>query len=315
MSSSLPLRDIPDTAEAELSAASFEGSGPWLPDDADGRTLFDTPQAEDGSVTVVFPQDRFAKWRSQALLHIESKEDGRTYLAQVVRGPYAAPVGLPATTPALVITQVAGSLFTPPYHGWAAVNILGEVRDGQTVVPLFRPRPNSAARLLSAEQTRDALKCDGDLRLGKAVGFDDLPVGLRSDEKAHVPRHTLAVGTTGAGKSTFIAGWVEKLSKAGFCVLLIDVEGEYATMHRPADSDRIVPALKSRGLEPAGVPNTLLLWTYCTDGSRLAKCQRNPSRSPTYASHHRPRRKGIPSAGRRRCGMPGWNGTTPSSLT
>ena len=267
----IPTRPIPETAEAELAASSFEGAAPWSPDDADGRTLFDTTQAEDGSVTVVFPQAKFERWRSQALLHITSREDGRVYLAQVVRGPYAAPVGLPATTPALVITQVEGSLFTPPYHGWAAVDILGEVRDGQTTVPLFRPRPNSAVKLLSAEETRDALKCDGDLRLGTAVGFENLPVGLRSDEKAHIPRHTLAVGTTGAGKSTFIAGWIEKLAASGFCVILIDVEGEYATTHRPADSPRILPALAARGLTPAGIKDTYMLV---------------PTHSPASDPHH-----------------------------
>lgn len=259
MADTLPHRDIPDGVAAEFAAATFDGRGPWQPDAADGRTLFDTPQAEDGTVTVVFPQDRFARWRSQALLHIDSREDGRTYLAQVVAGPYAAPVGLPATNTALVITQVEGAVFTPPYHGWASVRVLGELRDGEAVVPLYRPRPNSPVKLLSPEETKAALKCDGDLRLGMAVGYDDLPVGLRSDEKAHVPRHTLAVGTTGAGKSTFLAGWVEKLAAAGFCVVLLDVEGEYATIHKPADSPRILPALAARGLTPAGVANTFLL--------------------------------------------------------
>ena len=255
----LPLRPVPESAERELASSEFDGPGPWTPDASDGRTLFDTPQAEDGTVTVVFPQGKFDRWRSQALVHIDSTEDKRCYLAQVVSGPYAAPVGLPAGTPALVITQVEGSLFTPPYHGWASLNILGEVRDGETIVPLQRPRPNSPVRLLTADETKAALNCDGDLRLGNAVGFDDLGVGLRSDEKAHIPRHTLAVGTTGAGKSTFIAGWVEKLAAAGFCVLLVDVEGEYASIHKPADSTRILPALKARGLTPAGVKDTFLL--------------------------------------------------------
>jgi DNA helicase HerA-like ATPase len=114
-------------------------------------------------------------------------------------------------------------------------------------------------RLLSPEETRAALDCDGDLRLGRAVGVPDLPVGLRSAEKHHVPRHTLTVGTTGAGKSTFLAGWVEKLAAAGYCVIVLDVEGEYATMEQPADSAKVLPALRARGLEPAGVPNTYLL--------------------------------------------------------
>src|SRR5262249_15415290 len=199
------------------------------------------------------------RWRSQALAHVHSAEDGRTYLAQVVRGPYAAPLGLSAAAPALVVTQVENALFTPPYHGWAALALLGEVRDGQRHLPLYRPRPNSRVTLLSPEETRAALDCDGDLRLGRAVGQPDLYVGLRSSEKHHIPRHTLAVGTTGAGKSTFLAGWVEKLAAAGFCVIVIDVEGEYATIERPADSERIVPALRARGLEPAGGPNPVLL--------------------------------------------------------
>lgn len=253
----LPISSpIPESVAAELHS---EPPTEWAPDTADGRTLFDTPQAEDGTITVVFPQEKFERWQSQALVYVDSTEDGRRYLAQVVSGPYAAPVGLPATTPALVITQVEGSLFTPPYHGWASLTILGEIRDDVTTVPLQRPRPNSPVRILSAEETRAALKCDGDLRLGQAVGFEDLSVGLRSDEKAHIPRHTLAVGTTGAGKSTFLAGWVEKLAAAGFCVLLLDVEGEYAAIHKPADSARIIPALTARGLTPAGIPDTYLL--------------------------------------------------------
>src|SRR5262249_20059666 len=84
--------------------------------------------------------------------------------------------------------------------------------------------------------------CDGDLRLGQAVGHPELHVGLRSAEKHHVPRHTLVVGTTGAGKSTFLAAWVEKLTRAGFCVVLLDVEGEYAAMNEPASSGRSRPA-------------------------------------------------------------------------
>jgi hypothetical protein len=255
----IPRRPIPETVASELQLGQVAMSPEWIPDAADGRTLFDTPQSEDGTVTVVFAQEKFQRWRSQALVRIDSQEDGRVYLAQVVSGPYAAPIGLPPTNPALVITQVEGTLFTPPYHGWARLTILGELCDGEVVVPLQRPRPNSPARLLSPEETRKALNCDGDLRLGYAVGFDNLPVGLRSQEKAHIPRHTLTVGTTGSGKSTFLAGWVERLSAAGFCVLLLDVEGEYASIHRPANSMRILPALKARGMEPQGIADTYLL--------------------------------------------------------
>jgi hypothetical protein len=237
----------------------------WEPDDSDGRTLFDTPSSEDNSLLVVFGQDRLHRWRSQALARIESKEDGRIYLGQVARGPYAAPSGLQATSPMLVATQVEGSAFTPPYYGWVALDILGELKDGQIISAMCRPRPNSRVVLLTAEETKRALKVDGDIRLGPAISYPDVSVGLRSEEKHHIPRHTLIVGTTGSGKSTSIAGLVEKLAAAGFCVLVIDVEGEYTAINQPADSAKIVPVLKEIGLQPAGAANTYLLVPTDTD--------------------------------------------------
>ena len=255
--SDLETRELPASVLEQL--ASPANGTPWQPTPGDGRTLFDTPNSQDNSIVVVFPQECCGKWRSQALAHIRST-DGHLYLAQVARGPYAAPNGLPATSPLLLATQIEGTLFTPPYHGWVELSILGEVLpEGGITAPLLRPRPNSPVQLLDLEQTRTALNCDGDLRLGRAVGYPDLHVGLRSDEKHHVPRHTLVVGTTGAGKSTCISALIERLAGAGYCVLVIDVEGEYTTINEEADSDKIVPALKARGLKPAGINNTFLL--------------------------------------------------------
>lgn len=254
--SALQPRELPESVIREL--ANPAGPAPLPLTDEDGRTVFDAPSSNDATVVAVFPQERFDNWRSQALVHIRSS-DRRVYLAQVANGPYAAPNGLPATSPLLVTTQIEGTLFTPPYHGWVELRILGEVEDGQVIAPLFRPRPNSSVKLLDLHETKKALKCDGDLRLGRAVGYPDLFVGLQSAEKHHMPRHTLVVGTTGAGKSTCMAGLIEKLSAAGFCVLVIDVEGEYTTINEPADSDKILPALKTNNLKPAGLPDTFLL--------------------------------------------------------
>jgi hypothetical protein len=255
-----PLAEpLPEQVLTALQSADLGDGLVFQPDGSDGRTLFDSPQSsEDGTVLAVFCQDGFPRWNSQALVHVDSG-DGRKYLAKVVKGPFAAPVGLQAQAQPLVISQIENAPFTPPYHGWVALEILGEVRDGQTTVPLYRPRPNSPVRLLSAADTQRALNCAGDLRLGRAVGYDDVRVGLRSDEKHHVPRHTLVVGTTGAGKSTFLSGWIERLAQAGFSVLLLDVEGEYASLHRPAKSPNIVPALRQWDLEPEGLKNSVLL--------------------------------------------------------
>jgi hypothetical protein len=250
---------LPPEVMSRLQSPEYTDGLPSVEDESDGRTLFDSPQtSEDGTVLAVFPQHTFDRWNTQALVHIHSS-DGRTYLAQVVKGPFAAPVGLQAQAQPLVISQIENALYTPPYHGWVALEILSEIKDGQKIVPLFRPRPNSSVKLLSKEETQSALACDGDLRFGRAVGYDGVSVGLRSSEKHHVPRHTLVVGTTESGKSTFLSGWIERLSQAGFCVLLLDVEGEYASLHQPASSPNILPALKQWGMEPSGMPNSFLL--------------------------------------------------------
>ena len=277
----LEEKPIPTSVLHDLEASTDRnGADLALDDDADGRTLFDTPQSDDGSVIVVFRNDRFDQWRSQSLAYIESHGDGKTYLAQVVKGPFAEPNGLPANSPLLRVTQVERTMFTPPYHGWVAMTILGEVkkaREGEKrkdiiLVPLYRPRPNSKVRLLNADQTREALGCEGDIHLGQAVGFTDVPVGLDSGNKHHLPRHTLVVGTTGAGKSTLISSLTAELAQAGFCVLIIDVEPEYAEIHKPAESPAMVELLRERRLEPSGIDKSyLLVPTNCE-----ASCEDHP---------------------------------------
>lgn len=276
----LIVKDIPFSVTEDLRRSADANGQDWDADDgADGRTLFDTPQSQDGSVIVVFRQDRFTAWRTQSLAHIESEGegDGRVYLAQVVSGPFAEPNGLPANSPLLRVTQVEKTLFTPPYHGWVTMAILGEVKEKKTlVVPLYRPRPNSKVRLLNAQETRDALGCEGDIRLGQAVGHTELLVGLDSKSKHHLPRHTLVVGTTGAGKSTLIASLVDELAEAGFCVVIIDVEPEYAEIHKPAEARNAKLVLDDWGLTPQGIAKSFLLVptdceAACEDHPRLRR--------------------------------------------
>ena len=75
------------------------------------------------------------------------------------------------------------------------------------------------------------------------VGYDNVVVGIPSDKKAVLPRHTAVLGTTGGGKSNTVARLIQQAQAAGMAVILLDVEGEYTHLHEPTDDDRMLTAL------------------------------------------------------------------------
>jgi uncharacterized protein len=242
-----------------LDAEIARGSGPWEPEhpDAVGFTMFDLPSSEDNSVAVLLPQDRLARAPSQALVRIRSKDE-RTYLGVVVAGPFAEPDGLRADSPVLVTVVTRGGIFAPNYHGRVQVEILGEEQGEALVPPRFRPLPNSPVWVLEAAETAALLRADGDLRLGRVVGQEDVAVAIPSTRKDVLPRHTAILGTTGGGKSTTVARLVQQAQTAGCAVILLDVEGEYTFLHEPTRDAAMGAALARRGLAPAGVPDVAL---------------------------------------------------------
>ena len=180
-----------------------------------GRTMFDSPSSEDNSVTVLLPRDNLQDLPSQALVRILSHPDGREYLGVVVAGPFAEPDGLRADAPLVVTTTVHGGVFMPRYHGRVQVDLLGERIDGVLQPPRYRPLPNSPVFVVSEDETAGVLNVGGDIRLGLAVGHDEVVVGVPSDNKGVLPRHTGIIGTTGGGKSTTVAGFVAHAQAAG----------------------------------------------------------------------------------------------------
>jgi DNA helicase HerA-like ATPase len=253
--------ETPVEAFQAIAAESERAGGAWAPppgyEGSIGRTMFDTPASKDGTVTVLLPADNIDKLPSQALVRIDSTSDNRTYLGAVTEGPFAEPDGLRADSTPMVVTTVQGGLLMPKYHGRVQVEILGErLADGALVPPRRRPKPNSPVFELDNEATAKVLQIDGDLRLGLAGGFEDLPVSVPSDSKSIFPRHLGILGTTGGGKSTTVSGLVAKAQREHMAIILIDTEGEYCAIHEPAQKGDMLQALQTRGLEPQGVENT-----------------------------------------------------------
>jgi DNA helicase HerA-like ATPase len=236
--------------------------GPFVPpageEGAVGRTMFDSASSEDGTVTAILPMGMIDSLTSQALVRIASK-DGRVYLGAVVAGPFAEPDGLRADATPMVVSLAKGGLLLPKHHGRVQIQLIGEKLGGGAVVPRRRrPKPNSPVFALDAHQTAEVLKLEGNLRLGLADGFEDLPVVVPAKAKGLFPRHLGVLGTTGGGKSTTVSGLIARALAEGIAVVLIDTEGEYTHINEPTNDKGMVEALARRGLRPAGVRESVI---------------------------------------------------------
>jgi uncharacterized protein len=168
----------------------------------------------------------------------------------------------------LVLPAVNHAMLTPRFHGMISIEVFGVEEDGQILPPMRRPIPNSPVFLLESDRIRNIIGVDvpeseRPLTLGLMDGAGDVEIKIPALRKAVLPKHTAALGTTGAGKSTTIAGFAAKLGHRGHAVIIIDVEGEYTTINEPADNPGMLAALRRRGLQPAGARNTVV---YCLDG-------------------------------------------------
>src|SRR5687767_9549420 len=69
-----------------------------------GRTMFDTSNSKDNTVTVVIPKNKTGKIAAQSLVRVDSLPaerggDGKRYIGAVVEGPFAEPDGLRGDSP------------------------------------------------------------------------------------------------------------------------------------------------------------------------------------------------------------------------
>lgn len=240
--------------DAENGGGSFREPPEYV--GAIGRTTFDDRSSADGTITVVLPPDNIDVTPSQSLLKVLSMPDRREYVASVTAGPFCEPDGMRADAPALIASAVNGAMAMPRHHGRVQATIIGQ-RFGQGMMPArHRPKPNSPVHRVPDSEMAGILNLTGDIRLGLAYGHDSVEVCIPSKEKSVLPRHTAAVGTTGGGKSTGIGRYVSGLQKAGNCVVLLDVEGEYTKLNEPTNNPQLVAALQERSMLPEGIKNT-----------------------------------------------------------
>ncbi len=254
------VRSTPKEALAELDnmmaggRAKLASLDPELAD-AVGFTHFDTGSSEDNLIAVLIAREDINHLASQTLVRIKSKEDGRSYLGVVTRGPFAEPDAVPPNSTMAIGVVVQGKKvqYTFDYHGRADVEIIGEESGVNLVPPRYRPRPKSPVFVLSEAESKRVLGVGGDLCLGEVVGYKNMEARIPSKDKSVLPRHTGVVGTTGGGKSTTVSSMIHQAQKAEIATVVFDVEGEYTHVDQPTDQQVMVAALSRRGLKPEGV--------------------------------------------------------------
>ncbi len=220
-----------------------------------GFTHFDTSSSEDNLLTVLLTRDDLNRLASQTLVRIKSREDKRSYLGVVVRGPFSEPDAVPSNSTMAVGVVVQGKKvqYTFDYHGRAEVEILGEESGGNVVPPRYRPRPKSPVYVIDEAESARILGVGGDLCLGQVVGYQSMEARIPSKDKSVLPRHTGVIGTTGGGKSTTVASLIHRAQETGIATVVFDVEGEYTHVDEATDHAPMLEALERRGLKPQGV--------------------------------------------------------------
>ncbi len=274
-----PIKPAPRTATASLASDAAQAGGafeePPEYKNSVGRTTFDDRGSVDGNVVVVMPPEDVESVPAQSLVRILSMPDRREYIASVTAGPFNEPDGLSADSPALIASAVNKTLTMPRHHGRIRATILGQRIAGNLTPARRRPRPNSPVHTVSDDEMAAILNLTGEMRLGLVYGHDSVAVRVPAYDKAVLPRHSGMVGTTGGGKSSGTGRYISEMQRCGNCVVLLDVEGEYAALNEPTDNPQLVAALRESELEPGGIQETHL---YHLVGRDCAN-PRHPSRT------------------------------------
>lgn len=214
----------------------------------------------DGNVSEVIVDapciERFRRGR-----YVEIDNYGRSvkYLGRIVEGPYYSPdfVGLESSIARVAIQKAASISMMPDYHAYARVEVLGEIQGDALLGLTTRPLPKSRVNSVDGSNLMGLLRIDGDAHLGRLDGYDGIEVSLKSDAKHVLPRNVGVFGTVGSGKTNTAQVLIEQLSNAGWCVVVLDVEGEYTRMDEP--TTELLARLEAVGKVPKGLTDFRVL--------------------------------------------------------
>jgi len=181
----------------------------------------------------------------------------REFLGRIVEGPFYSPEEVGRDSALAQTSILKGESFpsVPNYYAVGGIEILGELRGWAVYGTATRPAPQAKVEDLTSDDIKKLLRIDGDALFGTLDGYPDVQVSLQTQEKKVIPRNLGVFGTVGSGKTNTAQVIIEEASKAGYAVIILDVEGEYIRLDEPSNETSLHGILKSFGYSPEGIGN------------------------------------------------------------
>lgn len=222
-----------------------------------GFVNFDNTGMDNTTSGAMVSEDKRKHFRRDVYVLIQDKEQEKEFLGRIVEGPFHNPheVGIDSAITRTTVLHPDRTRFRPSYYVSGTIEVLGELlNDTRLIVTPTRPRPYSEINIFPAERLRQLLEINGSFFLGHLIGYDNINVHTNAESKNFIPRNLGIFGTVGSGKSNTTQVLIEEAIKAGWAVVVVDVEGEYVKMNEKTNDAVLANILKERyNTEPDGI--------------------------------------------------------------
>ncbi|MBW3001866.1 ATP-binding protein [Candidatus Woesearchaeota archaeon] len=249
-----------------------------------GFINFDGVTGENNEIEIRIPNKKLSNIRrgQYVLLQSDVSNDSRLYLSRIIKGPFFQPdaVSKDSAFARAAILEADKVKFRPDFHGVCTAEVLGEIIDEENLIltgSSNRPFPQTAVLPLDGDDIEKLLDIKGDVYMGELSGYPGIRVQFKQHLKKVLPRNTGIFGTVGSGKTNTSQVLIEELSKAGWAIIVLDVEGEYVEMDKPskeAESKQVIKKLMERfKVEPKGIDNLRIFNPIHTESNRPDKSE------------------------------------------
>jgi len=235
-----------------------------------GHVHFDRTTAGNLMTEILVARDKVSRLVRNKYVKITNVDDEKRFLGRIVEGPFFLPEEI-ARDSALAQTSILkGETFpsVPNYYAVGGIEILGLLQDKKVVGVNTRPAPQARVEELTSNEVKELLSISGDLLIGELDGYPDVRVSLRSQDKKVLPRNVGIFGTVGSGKTNTAQALIEDVSRAGYAVVVVDVEGEYVEMDEPMTEEALRERLAHFDRSPAGLEDFHVYYPIASESER-----------------------------------------------